>query len=137
MIKRGEHRSWGERLVVLVPYLWLAAFFLLPFAIVLKISFSETAIAQPPYTPVLDLTAGWDGVTEFFAGLSVANYAFLGSDWLYLASYAKSLQVAATATALLLLIGYPLAYGMARAPKGLQPLLLTLVILPFWTSLLI
>src|SRR5262245_64204739 len=96
----------GARLVVLVPYLWLAAFFLLPFAIVVKISLSEPAIAQPPYTPVLDLAAGWQGVKEFFAGLSLSNYAFLVSDWLYVASYAKSLQVAALSTVLLLLIGY-------------------------------
>ena len=67
----------GARLVVLVPYLWLAVFFLLPFLIVLKISLSESAIAQPPYTPVLDLAAGWEGVKEFFAGLSLTNYAFL------------------------------------------------------------
>jgi putrescine transport system permease protein len=132
-----DSQSRAARLVVLVPYLWLVAFFLLPFLIVLKISFSETAIAQPPYTPVLDLAAGWEGVKEFFAGLSFANYAALTADWLYLASYAKSLQIAAISTALLLLIGYPLAYGMARAPKRLQPLLVTLAILPFWTSLLI
>jgi putrescine transport system permease protein len=137
MNQDGETHARGARLIVLVPYLWLVAFFLLPFLIVLKISLSETAIAQPPYTPVLDLAAGWEGIKEFFAALSFANYAFLASDWLYLASYGKSLQIAATATVLLLLIGYPLAYGMARAPKGLQPVLLTLVILPFWTSLLI
>jgi putrescine transport system permease protein len=134
---RQESHTRGARLVVLVPYLWLAAFFLVPFLIVLKISLSETAVAQPPYAPVLDLAAGWQGVKEFFAGLSFANYAFLASDWLYLASYGKSLQIAALATVLMLLIGYPLAYGVARAPKGLQPVLLTLVILPFWTSLLI
>jgi putrescine transport system permease protein len=134
---RSDSHSRAARLAVLVPYLWLAAFFLLPFGIVLKISFSETAIAQPPYTPVLDLAAGWDGVREFFAGLSFANYAALTADWLYLASYLKSLQIAAVSTVLLLLVGYPLAYGMARAPRGLQPLLVTLAILPFWTSLLI
>src|SRR5262245_17153584 len=132
----ADSHAPSARLVVLVPYLWLAAFFLLPFLIVLKISLSETAVAQPPYAPVLDLAAGWEGVKEFVAGLSFANYGFLATDWLYLASYGKSLQIAAIATALLLLIGYPLAYGMARAPKGLQPVLLTLVILPFWTSLL-
>jgi putrescine transport system permease protein len=134
---RPDTHARGVWPIVLVPYLWLAAFFLVPFLIVLKISLSETAVAQPPYAPVLDLAAGWQGVKEFFAGLSFANYAFLASDWLYLASYGKSLQIAALATVLMLLIGYPLAYGVARAPKGLQPVLLTLVILPFWTSLLI
>jgi len=132
-----QKSSWAQRLIVLVPYLWLLAFFLVPFLIVLKISLSETAIAQPPYTPVLDLAAGWEGVKAFVAGLSFENYAALAADWLYLASYGKSLQIAAISTVLLLLVGYPLAYGLARAPRRLQPLLVTLVILPFWTSLLI
>src|SRR5215813_14113712 len=123
--------SWGRRLVVLVPYLWLAAFFLVPFLIVLKISLSHTAVAQPPYAPVLDPAAGWEGLREFFAGLSFENYAFIGSDWLYVASYLKSLEVAAVSTLLLLLIGFPLAYGVARAPRGLQAVLFMLVVLPF------
>ena len=130
-------QSWPQRLVVLVPYLWLLAFFLIPFLIVLKISFSETAIAQPPYTPVLDWSAGWDGLTTFLSGLSPANYLSLLGDPLYLSSYAKSLKVAAVSTAILLVAGYALAYGMARAPRHLQPVLVVLVILPFWTSLLI
>src|SRR5215467_2564174 len=102
MGKRGR-QSWSERLVVLVPYLWLAAFFLLPFLIVLKISFSHTAIAQPPYTPVFDLAAGWNGLAQALSALSFENYALLGSDWLYLASYLKSLEVAAGSTLLLAL----------------------------------
>jgi putrescine transport system permease protein len=124
-------------MVVLVPYLWLAVFFLVPFLIVLKISLSQTAVAQPPYLPVLDPAAGWAGLKAFFAALSAENYAFIASDWLYLASYLKSLEIAAFSTALLLLIGFPLAYGMARAPKRWQPALLMLVVLPFWTSFLI
>lgn len=130
-------RSWGERMVVLVPYLWLAALFLLPFLIVLRISFSHTAIAQPPYTPVLDLNAGWAGVTAFFAQLGVDNYAVLLTDRLYLASYLKSLQVAVVSTLMLVVIGYPLAYGMARAPRRLQSVLVALVVLPFLTAFLI
>ncbi len=129
--------AWGTRLVVLVPYLWLVAFFLVPFLIVLKISLSHTAIAQPPYAPVFDPGAGWAGLTEFLRGLSFENYRFLGSDWLYLASYLRSLEIAAGSTLLLLLIGFPLAYGMARAPRRWQPALFVLVILPFWTSFLI
>src|SRR5438132_10678691 len=108
MTKRGEHWSWGERLIVLVPYLWLTVFFLLPFLIVVKLSLSHTAIAQPPYTPVFDPAAGWESLKKFFSALSFENYAFLGSDWLYLASYLKSLEVAAGSTLLLLLIGFPL-----------------------------
>jgi putrescine transport system permease protein len=127
----------GARLVVLAPYLWLAVFFLAPFAIVLKISVSQTALAQPPYLPVLDISAGWAGVKAFIGGLSLDSYGLLGSDAIYLLSYFKSLQVAALATAILLAIGYPLAYGIARSPRGLQPVLVMLVILPFWTSFLI
>jgi putrescine transport system permease protein len=130
-------RSWGARLVVLVPYLWLVVFFLVPFLIVVKISLSHTAMAQPPYTPVLDLAGGWAALVEFLRGLSFENYLFLVSDWLYLASYLKSLEIALGSTLLLLLIGFPLAYGMARAPRGWQPALFVLVILPFWTSFLI
>src|SRR5262245_14149264 len=134
----GDHkRSWGERLVVLVPYLWLVAFFLVPFLIVVKISLSHTAMAQPPYTPVFDLAGGWTALLEFLRWLSFDNYLFLGSDLLYLASYLKSLEIAVVSTLLLLLIGFPLAYGMARAPRGWQPALFVLVILPFWTSFLI
>jgi putrescine transport system permease protein len=122
---------------VLVPYLWLAFFFLVPFLIVLKISLSRTAIAQPPYTPVLDIAAGWQGLKAFVASLTGENYSLLASDWLYLGSYLKSLELAAISTALLLLIGFPLAYGIARAPRRWQPVLFMLVMLPFWTSFLI
>jgi putrescine transport system permease protein len=130
-------RTWGARLVVLIPYLWLIVFFLVPFLIVLKISLSHTAIAQPPYTPVFDPAAGWEGLKAFVAALSFENYAFIASDGLYLASYLKSLEVAVGSTVLLLLIGFPLAYGIARAPRHWQPALFVLVVLPFWTSFLI
>jgi putrescine transport system permease protein len=129
--------SWSARLVIAVPYLWLIASFLVPFLIVLKISLSETAIAQPPYTPVLDLAAGWQGVRDFVAGLSFANYVSLAGDDLYVFSYLKSLEVAALSTAILVLCGFPLAYAMARAPRRLRPLLVMLIVLPFWTSFLI
>ena len=123
--------------IVAAPYLWLLGFFLVPFLIVLKISLSETAIAQPPYVPVLDFTAGFRGVKDFVAGLSFANYFTIAGDYLYMFSYLKSLKVAAVSTAMLLLCGVPLAYAMARAPRAAQPLLVTLVVLPFWTSFLI
>ena len=134
---KNGRRLGSTRLVLCIPYLWLALFFLAPFLIVLKISLSQTAIAQPPYVPVLDWAAGWAGLKDFIAGLSFDTYALLGSDWLYLVSYLKSLQVAAVSTAILLVIGYPIAYGIARLPRRLQPLLVMLVILPFWTSFLI
>src|SRR5262245_59175734 len=94
-VSKGPATGWPRRLVVLVPYLWLAAFFLLPFVIVLKISLSETAIAQPPYVPVLDPAQGWEGLKEFFGALSFRNYSLLGCDWLYLTSYPRRLEIAA------------------------------------------
>jgi putrescine transport system permease protein len=134
---RGHALSWGARLIVLIPYLWLALFFLLPFLIVLKISLSQPAIAQPPYAPVLDLARGWEGLEAFIRALVLDNYSLLASDWLYLSSYLKSLQIALVSTFLLLLIGIPVAYGMARAPSRWQAVLFMLIVLPFWTSFLI
>ena len=130
-------RSRLAGIVLWLPYAWLVAFFLLPFLIVLKISLSQSAIAQPPYAPVFDLSAGWSGLRAFFTGLSLDNYIFLGSDPLYVVSYMKSLQIAAFSTLLLLVIGYPLAYAMTRTAPRPQAILVVLVILPFWTSFLI
>lgn len=137
MRAKAKSRSSGPRLVLLAPYLWLLLFFLAPFVIVLKISFSQTAIALPPYVPVLDLSAGWQGLVAFFHRLTLDGYRLIASDPIYLWSYLKSLKVAAISTAILLAIGYPIAYGIARSPRGLQPLLVMLVVLPFWTSFLI
>jgi len=127
----------GRGLVVLVPYLWLLIFFLAPFLIVLKISLSMTAIAMPPYVPTFDLTAGLGAFIAAVRELSLENYQFLFSDSLYIKSYLSSLRIATISTILLLLIGYPIAYGMARCPKAWRPTLVMLVILPFWTSFLI
>jgi putrescine transport system permease protein len=137
MREGGYGRNWEQRAIVLAPYLWLVTFFLAPFLIVLKISLSQTALAQPPYLPVLDLAAGWAGFKDFAAGFSLDAYALISSDPLYLLSYLKSLQIAAVSTAILLIIGYPIAYGIARASRGWQPLLVMAVVLPFWTSFLI
>jgi len=125
------------RSAVIAPYLWMLLFFLVPFGFVFKISLSQTAIAQPPYTPVFELTAGWQGIENFLGALSLDNYAFLGSDPLYVLSYVKSLQIASFSTLLLLVIGYPIAYAITRLPRRLQAVLVLLVMLPFWTSFLI
>jgi putrescine transport system permease protein len=130
-------RTWRQRLIILVPYLWLVAFFLIPFLIVFKISLSQYATAQPPYLPQLDLTGGIAALREFFAELSSANYGRLIGDSLYLTSYGRSLIIAVVSTALLLIIGFPIAYGMARAPRRWQGVLFMLIVLPFWTSFLI
>ncbi|WP_020179598.1 ABC transporter permease subunit [Methylopila sp. M107] len=129
--------AWGRRLVIATPYLWLLVFFLIPFFIVFKISLSDTTIALPPYVPTLDLTNGWQGVKDWWAGLDLENYTLLFEDELYWRSYLSSLKIAAISTALSLAIAFPMAYGMARAPKAWRPTLLMAVILPFWTSLLI
>ena len=131
------HRTWTARLIAALPMAWLVAFFLVPFLIVLKISLSQMAIAQPPYVPVLDLATGWDELKAFFAALTLDNYAILVSDQLYILSYLKSLEIAAISTLILLLAGFPIAYGIARAPARLQGVLVMLVVLPFWTSFLI
>ncbi|MBY6159235.1 ABC transporter permease subunit [Mameliella alba] len=123
--------------LIAVPYLWLLALFLVPFAIVLKISLSDYALARPPYTPQLDLAEGWTGIQAFFAELDFENFAFLTTDALYWKAYLSSLRIALVATICTLLVGYPIAYGMARAPQEWRPTLLMLVILPFWTSFLI
>jgi putrescine transport system permease protein len=122
-----------NRLTIGIPYLWLIIFFLVPFFIVFKISLSETAIQMPPYNPVFN---GVD-TAEKLKSLSTDNYLFLTEDPLYYRAYLSSIMIAAVATFLTLLIAYPLAYGMARAPLTIRPTLLMLVILPFWTSFLI
>ncbi len=126
-----------NRLVIIVPYVWLLIFFLVPFVIVFKISLSQTAIAMPPYTPVLDFADGLSGLLASFRELSIDNYLFLTEDSLYFNAYVSSLVIAGVSTILCLIVGYPIAYGMARAPTTLRPVLLMLVILPFWTSFLI
>ncbi|BAT57951.1 putrescine transport system permease protein PotH [Variibacter gotjawalensis] len=121
----------------LLPLLWLVVFFALPTLIVLKLSISQSAIAQPPYTPVFDIRAGVDGALAFIQGFTLDNYASLFRDTLYASTYLRSLGVAAISTVILLLIAYPIAYAMSRAPKRMQGVLLMLIVLPFWTAFLI
>ena len=121
-----------KRLLVAVPYLWLLVLFLIPFGVVLKISLSDIALARPPYTPTMS-----DGLWQMLSGLDLDNFVFLTEDQLYWKAYLSSLWIALTATALTLMVGYPMAYAMARAPAAWRPTLMMLVILPFWTSFLI
>jgi putrescine transport system permease protein len=130
-------RRIGRALVPALPFLWLAVFFLLPFLIVLKISLSDPATAQPPYRPVLDLAAGIEGLRAFLSALDLENFRTLLSDDLYRDAALSSLRIALLSTAILLVVGYPIAYAMAAAPARWRPLLVALVILPFWTSFLI
>ena len=124
----SPERLW-RRTVVGVPYFWLLVFFLAPFAIVLRISFADPLIGQPPFTPLYDQAQGIQ--------LTADNYRFLTEDDLYWVSYLKSMRIAAVSTLLCLLIGYPMAYGIARARAHWRNVLLLLVILPFWTSFLL
>ena len=118
--------------LIAVPYAWLLALFLIPFAVVFKISLSDIALAIPPYTPTAR-----DGVWNMLSQLDFENFVFLTEDDLYWKAYVSSLQIALISTLLTLLVGYPMAYAMARAPEQWRPTLLMLVILPFWTSFLI
>jgi putrescine transport system permease protein len=137
MAQHAKFDRWYRRAVIGIPYAWLIVFLLVPFLIVLRISLSQTELAQPPYSPVLDLAAGWQGVKDFFGALSFANFKLLFGDWLYVSSYLRSVTFAAVSTLILLAIGIPIAYGMARSPRRLQPILVMAVILPFWTAFLI
>ncbi len=130
-------RDWGRTFVIGLPALWLALLFALPFAFVLRMSLSDPASAQPPYKPLFDWSGGWDGLLTFLSGLDLENYATVLSDPLYGSAFITSLRIAALGTLLTLLVGYPIALAMARAPRGWRPLLMALVILPFWTSFLI
>src|SRR3954454_18354464 len=125
------------RLAAIAPYVWMVLFFLVPFGFVLKISLSQTAIAQPPYVPLFDVTAGWAALKAAFSELSLDNFKLLASDSLYISSYLRSVMVALASTAILLVISYPIAYGMARLPRRWQGIAMMLVIVPFWTSFLI
>ncbi|WP_052340959.1 ABC transporter permease subunit [Salinarimonas rosea] len=138
-IRRDEprRRGLGRRLVIGAPYLWLGAFFALPVLIVFKIALSYPELAQPPYAPTFDLAGGWEAFVAFLGELSFDNFAFIVSDDLYVAALGSSLRIAASSTLILLLVGYPIAYAMAKASPSLRGILVAAVILPFWTSFLI
>lgn len=122
----------GRQLVIGVPFIWLFMFFMLPFFIVLKISFAEADVAIPPYTEIYSYL---DQKVQLLLNLS--NYAMLAGDELYIAAYLGSLKMALISTILCLLIGYPMAYAIASARKELQTVLVLLIMMPTWTAILI
>ena len=128
----GKHRI-GRSAVAGTPTLWLVLFFMVPFIIVLKISFSEAVLAMPPYLPLWQ----WVGERALAVRLNFTSYNYLFTDSLYISSYLYSLKVAAVSTVACLLLGYPMAYGIARSSPTRRNVLLMLVILPFWTSFLL
>ncbi|MBL8574201.1 MAG: ABC transporter permease subunit [Hyphomicrobiaceae bacterium] len=134
----SSQNGWTQRIVILVPYVWLLVFFLIPFFIVLKISLSEQVRAAPPYAPVFDILTDPAATTlEKLSMLGLGNFGRIFSDTLYIEAYLTSVVIAGISTFATLLIGYPIAYGMARAPREWRATLLMMVILPFWTSFLI
>ncbi|MBB3808281.1 ABC transporter permease subunit [Pseudochelatococcus contaminans] len=135
--KAGPGTRLVRALVPALPFIWLLIFFLTPFIIVFKMSLSEPATAQPPYVPVIDWSEGLNGLLDALSQFNFENFTLLTDDWLYAASALSSLRIAAISTILLLLVGFPMAYAMAKAPEKHKPLLLMMVILPFWTSFLI
>ena len=122
----------GRHLVIAIPYLWMLLFFLIPFVIILKISFAEVQVAIPPYT---DLVSYAEEKLNFVFNLG--NYLYLLDDEMYLDSYLQSIQVACISTLLCLLIGYPMAWAIVHSSPAVRNALLMLVVLPSWTSFLI
>ena len=128
-------RNWsGQRLVIALPYLWLLIFFLVPFLIVLKISFAEfSPLGRPPYEPVFR----WLDEGALQIKLLIGSYQYLINEPLYVSSWGYSIMVAGVSTLMCLLLGYPMAYAIARSTPTYRNLFLMLVILPFWTSFLL
>ncbi len=122
----------GRHVVIGIPFIWLFLFFLLPFIIVMKISFAEADVAIPPYTEIYTWAEGQLSII-----LNLGNYIFLTEDELYLAAYLGSLKMAFISTLICLFIGYPMAYAIARANKEMQTVYLLLVMMPTWTAILI
>jgi len=132
LLPRALRRS-GRSAVIAVPWLWLLLFFVVPFVIVLKISVADTRwLGTPPYSPLFEMIDGRAALK-----VHAANFVFLWRDSLYRAAFLTSLTVAGLSTVLCVLLGYPMAYAIARAAARWRNVLLLLVILPFWTSFLL
>ncbi|WP_397448581.1 ABC transporter permease subunit [Pseudomonas sp. NA-150] len=122
----------GRQVVIGVPFLWLCLFFMLPFFIVIKISFAEAALAIPPYTEIYSFVE-----QKFQLLLNLSNYGMLGEDELYISAYFGSLKVAFFSTLMCLVIGFPMAYAISKSRKEAQTVLLLLIMMPTWTAILI
>ena len=133
VVNPGKGDRLWRGIVIAAPYVWLLLFFLVPFGIVLKISFADPLVAQPPFSAFFD----WSAQTGGKVLATLDNYRFLLEDKLYLVSYLKSIQIALISTLLCLLLGFPMAYAIALTPYPWRNLLLLLVIMPFWTSFLL
>lgn len=123
-----QDKTW-RRFAIAIPYLWLFVFFLLPFVIILKISLADPVIAQPPFTPMFDAQGD--------LSISLDSFQLLLTDNLYAVTFLRSVLLAGSAMILCLMLGFPMAYGIARSSPGTRSLLLLLIVLPFWVSFLL
>ncbi len=137
MVERARRLGAGRRAILAAPYLWLVAFFLVPLALVFKISLSRSAIAQPPYVPTFDFGEGLSAILDKARTFGLDAYRGLFADPLYFEAYLTSLALAGLATAIAVAIAYPIALAIARSDKRLRPVLIGLAVAPFWTSFLI
>jgi putrescine transport system permease protein len=137
MIGLRKKLSNGQRGVLAAPYLWIVVFFLAPMALIAKISLSHPSETRPPYEPTFSIDDGLAGAFAKARTLGFDAYRALADDRLYLDSYLASLIIAGVSTAIMLMIAYPFALAMARAPRRFRPLLIGLAVAPFWTSFLI
>ncbi len=128
-----QSASAWQSIIVAIPYVWLLIFFLIPFFIVLKISFAEYILASPPFSKLFQIAE----TGAMYMTLIFDNFLYLWEDDLYLRTYINSLEISVTSTILCLLIGYPIAYGIARSTPTAKKIMLLMVILPFWTSFLL
>ncbi|MEL7256315.1 MAG: putrescine ABC transporter permease PotH, partial [Pseudomonadota bacterium] len=131
LAKRAQN-NW-RKIIILIPFVWLLFFFLFPFFIVAKISLAELAIASPPFTKLIE----WTDTGVMNIRIVFDNFVYILTDNLYFDTYVNSLKISVFSTLLCLLFGYPIAYGIVRSGPVMKPLLLFLVILPFWTSFLL
>jgi putrescine transport system permease protein len=134
---RGPRAEWlrrhGKWLIILPPLLFLLIFFFIPFGFALGISFADTAVRVPPFTDILSVSPDW----HIHLTLNLGNFKYLFTDEVYGLSYLYSLKTAFFSTIICLMLGYPMAYGIARSSKSTQSILLLIIILPFWTSFLL
>ena len=133
MTRSDGQARWGKWLIILPPLLFLLVFFLIPFGFALSISFADTAVRVPPFTDILSRSPDW----HIHLTLNLGNFKYLLTDEVYGLSYLYSLKTAFFSTIICLLLGYPMAYGIARTSKSTQSILLLIIILPFWTSFLL
>ncbi len=134
-MRRMRHQNnWRDRALIFLPYMWMVLFFLVPFLIIFKISFSVTEIAIPPYSPIISFE---EGAMQILLHLENYTNIFTDPDGTYMQSYLKSLEVAAFSTLLCLIVGYPIAWALATCKNTTRNVLFMLIIMPSWISFVV